>query len=339
LNKELVALLSSNQVSKKDASFFVQEPYYRNHKGELGSTFEDVKRLWSNNRIEDSFLCLEETSTVKYYRLTLKNGTKLDGKVVLNKEGIAYIYEDIADLEKTRYFCVVSYDGTLFEGYQKQVNKRTVQGEIEQALYEVFQTNIGIHASGRTDKGVHAYHQTFHFDGKTNVPTEKLKMVIGQYLPDDIFLKSVEEKPSVFHARYDTVSKTYMYHLDAGPYDVTKRNHRWYVDAFDVQVFKDALRSLIGRHDFASFTKTTEKQTVRTILDLFFVDKDKELKVFIRGDGFLRYMVRNLVMAAYLIACGKVDYTMVELAEKRDNRVLRQLADPAGLYLYDVAYE
>ena len=114
-----------------------------------------------------------------------------------------------------RYLITVSYDGTEFSGYQKQPKMRTVQGEIEKALKEISGgKKIDIHASGRTDAGVHAMAQKIHFDLDMNITLEKLAKGLNSLLPKDIFVRKVEEVSSDFHARFSAIGKEYIYILN-----------------------------------------------------------------------------------------------------------------------------
>jgi len=337
--QEFEGLLTKQSLQESDQDYFIPKPYYRSVEGELCSDFETLKNLWKLRRVSNSVRLIERKNHLIYYQIITNNNQTLFGKIVVEGRLIKYIYENILDVDKKRYFCVISYDGSNFEGYQKQLNKRTIQGTLEDALKNVFNEETQVHASGRTDKGVHAYHQTIHFDGDTKVPLKNLKMVIKQYLPEDIDLKSIEEKPPIFHARYDAIEKTYMYHIDFGSYDVTNRNYRWYVAPFDIVLFKEALYDVVGVHDFSSFTKTTEKNAIRKIIDVSFEESATELKVYLKGNGFLRYMARNLIMAAYLISSKELTMSMKELLRSKDNTLLRHIASPSGLYLFDVSYD
>lgn len=332
-------LLSQKELSKEDEKYFVKSPYYRNLNGLLFGDYSSVRDQWSNRIIGENIEFLEEKNHLIYYKMKINNLEAIYGKIVYENDRIRYLYETRMLNDKTRYFCVISYDGANFEGYQKQVGKRTVQGVLEDVLKNVFKESVQVQASGRTDKGVHALCQTIHFDGTTKIPVYKLIMVMRQYLPDDIVVESIEEKPAIFHARYDVISKTYLYHLDFGKFDVTKRNYRWFVKNFDRDRFKVELFSIIGEFDFASFTKTTDKNTVRQILDVSFDENDTELKVWIKGTGFMRFMMRNLIMAAYLIATNQLDYSMKDLIEQKDNTILKLKAEAGGLYLVNVSYE
>ena len=135
-----------------------------------------------------------------------------------------------------RYLITVSYDGTLFSGYQKQPKERTVQGELEKALKEISGgKKIDVHASGRTDRGVHAIAQRVHFDLDMNITLEKLAKGLNSILPEDIFVRKVEEVPEDFHARFSAIGKEYIYKLNMGEYNPLERN---YVFQYNYKLFQ-----------------------------------------------------------------------------------------------------
>lgn len=113
-----------------------------------------------------------------------------------------------------RYKCTISYDGTLFSGYQIQPNARTVQSEVEAALSRIHKgKNIKITASGRTDAGVHAKGQVIHFDSQLSIPIERWRMALQSQLPEDIAILKVEKAHPSFHARFDVKDKEYRYFI------------------------------------------------------------------------------------------------------------------------------
>src|SRR5690554_6149183 len=130
-----------------------------------------------------------------------------------------------------RIKAIVSYDGTLFSGYQVQPSKRTVQLELEKALAKIHKANTWhVVASGRTDAGVHSLGQTIHYDTPLAMEPERWKKALNSLLPDDVFIKNVENVASSFHARYDAVGKTYMYQLTtAKEKDVFHRNFKYFL--------------------------------------------------------------------------------------------------------------
>ena len=124
-----------------------------------------------------------------------------------------------------RYLITFSYDGTNFYGYQKQINKRTVQGEIERVLSKINNEKIVISASGRTDAKVHAINQKAHFDLKKKFDQDKLINSMNKLLPKDIYIKRIEAVPDNFHARFNVKKKTYIYKINTGVYDPLTRNY------------------------------------------------------------------------------------------------------------------
>ena len=117
-----------------------------------------------------------------------------------------------------RYFMRFSYNGSKFNGFQKQVDKRTVQGDLESVLSKIFNENIRVVASGRTDAGVHAYNQCLHFDSSKEVDFDKLKFSLNCLL-HNIYVKELYSVPDDFHARYDCPKKEYIYKINVGEFD------------------------------------------------------------------------------------------------------------------------
>lgn len=245
-----------------------------------------------------------------------------------------------------RYLITVSYDGTLFSGYQKQPKERTVQGELEKALKEISGgKKIDVHASGRTDRGVHAIAQRVHFDLDMNITLEKLAKGLNSILPEDIFVRKVEEVPEDFHARFSAIGKEYIYKLNMGEYNPLERNYVYqYNKKLDVVEMERAMKYLEGTHNFKSFTKTDEEKDdyVRTISQTNLIRDAKDINkitlVFV-GTGFLRYMVRNIVGVLIEIGEGKrKSEDIIDIMEAKDRTASGKTANPEGLYLKDVFY-
>ena len=245
-----------------------------------------------------------------------------------------------------RYLLTVSYDGTNFSGYQKQPRERTVQGEIEKALKEISGgKKIDIHSSGRTDAGVHAVAARIHFDLDMNITLEKLSKGLNSLLPEDIFVRRVEEVPDTFHARFSAIGKEYIYKLNMGEYNPLERNYVYqHNEKLDVVEMERAMKYLEGTHNFKSFTKTDEEKDdyVRTISQTNLIRDSKDINkitlVFV-GTGFLRYMVRNMVGTLIMVGQGKIKSEEVIDILKKENRTFAgKTARPEGLYLKNVFY-
>ena len=167
-----------------------------------------------------------------------------------------------------RYLITVSYDGTEFSGYQKQPKMRTVQGEIEKALKEISGgKKIDIHASGRTDAGVHAMAQKIHFDLDMNITLEKLAKGLNSLLPKDIFVRKVEEVSSDFHARFSAIGKEYIYILNMGEYNPLERNYVYqHNNKLDVVEMERAMKYFEGTHNFKSFTIFSSFESLKSLV-------------------------------------------------------------------------
>ena len=242
-----------------------------------------------------------------------------------------------------RYLIKFSYDGTNFNGYQRQDGLRTVQEEMEIALKCI---NGGketiINSSGRTDKGVHALCQMAHVDMSVDITPYKLKRAMNSNLPEDIHVIDVYDVDKDFHARYMVKEKEYQYKLNMGEYNPVERNYVYqYCKKLDVEKMEEAIKYFIGEHDFESFTPTKDKREnyVRTINYVNIEEKNDILIFTFRGNGFIKYQIRNMV--GYLIRVGegkKKGEDIPKILEKEDRRMASITAHPEGLYLTKVRY-
>ena len=245
-----------------------------------------------------------------------------------------------------KFFITFSYDGSSFNGYQKQPSKRTVQGEMEKVLKQINDNKkVDITASGRTDAGVHAINQKAHFSLNIDINTDKLKKALNSLLPKDIYVKQVENVSEEFHARFSAIGKEYIYKINMGEYNPIERNYIYqYNSKLDVVEMERALKYLEGTHNFKTFTKSDEEKEdyVRTISQTSIVRDSKDvnqLTLTFVGTGFLRYMVRNMVGTLIEIGEGKrKSEDIVDMLKKEDRRVAGKTANPEGLYLRNVFY-
>ena len=242
-----------------------------------------------------------------------------------------------------RYMCIVAYDGANYVGFQSQINGIAIQDVIEAKLEMIFSDKIKIVMSSRTDSGVHALGQVFHFDSPKTIDTYKLKGSLNSLLPKDIYIKEVKIVSEDFHSRFSTKKKKYRYVINLGERDVFL-NKRVY-DCFyklDLDLFKKTAALFIGRHDFTSFNTSTFEEAqdqTRVIEDIKIISKDDLLIVEIVGEGFLRHMVRMLVGTMIDVARGQKSLRDVEkmLAEpSKDYHVYN--VSPYGLYLVKIYY-
>ena len=245
-----------------------------------------------------------------------------------------------------RYLMTLSYDGTNFSGYQKQVKERTVQGELEKVLKQINDNKkVEVHATGRTDAKVHAINQKAHFDMDTNIPIDKLMKGINSLLPEDIYVKKIENVNEDFHARFNALGKEYIYIINMGEYNPLERNYVYqYNKKLDVVEMERAMKYIEGTHNFKSFTKKDEEKNdyIRTISQTILISDSKDLnKITLSfvGTGFLRYMVRNIVGTLIEIGEGKRrSEEIITILNEEDRTKAGKTANPEGLYLKNVFY-
>ena len=246
-----------------------------------------------------------------------------------------------------RYFMTSAYDGSKYKGYQVQPKEKTVQGEVEKALKKINGgKRVVIHASGRTDAGVHAYNQKAHFDlDMKNITPEKLKDGLNSLLPKDIYIKHIEIVPDDFHARYNVKAKEYIYIINMGEYNPIEKDYVYqYNKKLDVVEMQRALKYLEGTHNFKSFTKADEEKEdyVRTIVQTNLYRELKnvnKITLSFLGTGFLRYQVRNMIGTLIEIGEGKrKSEDIIDIIAQEDRRKAGKTAAPEGLYLKDVLY-
>lgn len=245
-----------------------------------------------------------------------------------------------------RYFMTFSYDGTAYNGYQKQPDKKTIQEEIEKVLYKLNgDKEVNVCASGRTDAGVHALNQKAHFDMEKEYDTAILKNSINKMLPGDIYVRKMEIVESDFHARFNVTAKEYIYKINTGEYNPIQKNYVYQFNKrLDISEMERALKYLEGEHNFKSFTKSTDeiKDYNRKIIQTSLIRETKninEITISIMGTGFLRYMVRNIVGLLIEIGQGKYKSEDVfDILKAEDREAAGITAPPNGLYLKDVFY-
>lgn len=247
----------------------------------------------------------------------------------------------------TRYKAIIAYDGTNFNGFQKQPNGRTVQEEIEQTLTKMANgKEITVFGSGRTDAGVHAMGQVIHFDYPEERPLERMRFALDTQSPEDIAVKEVAIVSEDFHARYLVKEKTYQFRIDIGkPRSPFRRHYASYFPyPIDVEKIQRALPDLLGTHDFTSFcaSGSSIEDKVRTIYEakMEVNETGDELLFTFRGNGFLYKMIRILVGTLLKIGNGRLaEDSIPEIIAKKDRNAAGPTAHPEGLYLYEVKYE
>jgi len=233
---------------------------------------------------------------------------------------------------------VFSYDGSKFNGFQRQSNLRSVQKEIESALKSIYKEKIEIKGAGRTDAKVHANNQVAHFDVDT-IPN-KLKSQINRIVNPDIYIKSLNKVNDGFHARHSAKKKEYIYKINIGPYQ-SSLNDYYYQPNFqlDIPLMRDAAKLFIGTHDFHNFVAGEREDYVNTIYSISFTKTFGKLEIRFVGAGFYRYMVRNIVGALLEVGKYKISRDVIKKMLDNPNDPKRLPTAPAeGLYLNKIRY-
>ena len=242
-----------------------------------------------------------------------------------------------------RYKIIIQYDGSSFSGWQLQKNKKTVQGEIENALSIIsgLKDRIVVHGAGRTDSGVHAYGQVAHFDLNTNLKSFDLCNAINFNTSQDCKIMSIEKVASDFESRFDAKKRWYRYQIYLGS-SLLYKNQAWIINNVDIKMLKELSGMIIGEHDFLSFCKyrPEQKNTKSIIYESVWKKKDKMLFYDISGNRFLHHMVRYLVGTMVQASRGQYpkEYLSSLLHEPRKNVQIHR-APANGLILLKVEYD
>lgn len=264
---------------------------------------------------------------------------------------------------------VIAYKGTRYKGWQKQAKSggpATIQETIEKAARKVLRKRkVNIHASGRTDSGVHARAQVAHLRVEADLPAAVLIKAINAHLPEDIRVLRMEECAPDFHSQLDVTAKTYRYfimHTHTGKDPVHwpfLRPYTWFVTyPLDYRAMEEALSRLVGTHDFRSFQNkgTPVPDTVREILEARLIVHDASvrdlppwmpgpefdarlLEIRVRGTGFLKQMVRTIVGTVVEVGRGRIPAEKLSQILEEKNRIASGMTAPAnGLFLDHVEY-
>lgn len=252
----------------------------------------------------------------------------------------------------------LAYDGTRYVGWQRQPDGQSIQALVESALSAIEQRPVAVTGAGRTDAGVHATGQVASCVLAHPIDCRRLVRAVNARLPGDVRVLRADERPEGFNARYAATAKRYRYVVGAlniaDPFDL---RYAWHVPvALDVEKMAEAIACLAGRHDFASFcgagshATTTERTLYEVSCHLVpggaqggwrpVAATAPRIAIEMRGDGFLRHMVRNVV--GTLVEVGKRRWpasAVADILAARDRRRAGPTAPPQGLCLVHVDYE
>ena len=243
-----------------------------------------------------------------------------------------------------RILGVCSYKGTNYYGWQKQVGFVSVQSTIEEVLSKVYDSPINITGSGRTDAGVHAFKQYFHFDTEKEKDLKQLAYALNKMLPEDIKILSFEVVDDDFHSRYSAKRKIYEYRILLKNKDPFNNDKAYiYPMDLDVELLKNAMNRFVGEHCYQDFTSKEEDENgfVRTIYSIDVKQDSDLIKIIFEGNGFMRYQIRNMIGAAINVANKKEDLDFIDyhLKDGKPREIISYKAPANGLFLVDVLYK
>jgi tRNA pseudouridine38-40 synthase len=239
---------------------------------------------------------------------------------------------------------VVEYDGTSLCGWQRQSNGPTVQGHLEQSLAQLLQHEVALAGASRTDAGVHARGQVASFRTDKTIPLHGIRRGLNSMLPDSIAIVDASEVPEEFHPRFSATGKHYRYTMLARADRSPRWHHRaWHhPDPLDLQAMRAGAAPLIGEHDFAAFRAAgcAARTTIRRLDGIEISAPDERVIIDIRGNAFLRQMVRILVGTLSEVGTGtRPAAQVVEILASKDRTQAGITAPACGLELVSVRYD
>lgn len=244
------------------------------------------------------------------------------------------------------YSFVVSYDGTDYFGWQEQKKLPTVTSALKKAFTFAFERKITLLGASRTDAGVHAKGQVGWFKTDLNLSAEKIMWVWNNVLPDDIRIDSLKEVDISFHPYYNVNQKVYHYHFFTDRPSPFVQRYGWnYPYQLDHAKLNEALQFFVGTHDFCSFRNAEDdrENTIRTIdaIDLSYIDEWNAYRITVKGQKFMRHMIRRIVGASLAVATKEqCPIAMLKkVMEARNPNHSLPNAPAKGLMLYSITYK
>ena len=241
----------------------------------------------------------------------------------------------------TRYFLEVAYKGTHYSGFQKQENAVTIQSEVEKALLVLYKKSIALTTSSRTDAGVHALQNFFHFDADIVVDEGRTLYQLNSILPNDIVVKNIIEVNADAHCRFDALSRSYEYHIYQKKDPFLKDRAFYYPYQLNIEALNEAAKQLFHFTDFTSFSKrnTQVKTFLCEIKKAEWKWVDDELIFYIIANRFLRGMVRGLT--GTMLKVGRSTISLDDfknIIKAKDCRKADFSVPPQGLFLTNICY-
>lgn len=249
------------------------------------------------------------------------------------------------------YKASIEYDGTKYHGMQKQNFCNTIQSAIEKVLSTIFDHEIKVIYSGRTDAGVHAINQVINFSSKKHREIFNLKAGLNSLLrknKDSIVFKEIEKTSKDFHSRFDAKLREYKYKIinREEPLTFYENKYCWVYRDLDVDKMINASKFLLGFHDFTSFRASgCQAKTAKITLHSIEVEQsvnsygDKVITITVSAPSFLYHMVRNIASALIEVGYGKINPEDIKtILDNKDRSKAPQTAEACGLYLSKIYY-
>ncbi|MCG2676210.1 tRNA pseudouridine(38-40) synthase TruA [bacterium] len=260
----------------------------------------------------------------------------------------------------------IEYEGTHYRGWQRQtrikdpgsrIQKKTIQGVLEESLSKITKERIRVIGAGRTDAGVHALGQVVNFKTRSKMTPEEFKKALNSMLSKDIVIKNAQRVKEEFHAQFDAKNKYYRYIIYQGPTSSPfLRNYVFYIPyRLDLKAMKEGAKYLVAKHNFSSFqlSGSSTRTPVRTITKLSVTShrsfrspitdhrspNSRLISIDCVANGFLYGMVRSIVGTLIEVGRGKISPSKVkEILKAHDRRLAGPTAPAKGLYLIKVKY-
>ena len=241
------------------------------------------------------------------------------------------------------YKLILAYDGTNYNGFQRQAIKTSVQATFEEALRRLGWQGRAVMPAGRTDSGVHARGQVVSFDRDWNHPDYSLQNALNAFLPADIAVQSVTQVAAEFHPRYDALSRQYRYQLYwQSARDPLRDRYAWRLERKpELALLQAAADDLLGEHNFIAFGKALKEDgtTIRRIFSADWVEEKNGMSFTIVGNAFLYHMVRRIVYVLVRIGLGELPVETVRLGLETLSTGIVSLAPARGLTLEKVTFD
>lgn len=238
-----------------------------------------------------------------------------------------------------RYFLEVAYKGTHYSGFQIQQNAATIQAEVEKAFHILHRKSVTLTGSSRTDAGVHAYQNYFHFDFDDELDFQFIYKM-NAILPADIVIKNFYQKPLTAHSRFDALSRQYEYYLYKNKNPFLRETAFYYPYTLNIQLLQQAAALIKQQSNFYAFSKTNTQVTnyYCTISLSEWHIKEDTMVYCIIGNRFLKGMVRLLTATMLQVGRGKLTIAQLNDLFKDTTTKCHFSLPPTGLFLKKVTY-